>query len=790
MKNLLVLVFVIIAAPLFAQKKVVGIAGAGRTGLPNSGGSIFVSNPDGSDFKTLKNFVFDPIGEINQDLALGPDGFLYGVSDVMDAGIPCIFFLKIDPDSGVPSILFKFEGFTKALCGPVWGQDGFFYFSGMATNEAEKIIRADLTGQNVKVLATVPSPYSSYQQSFDCFKLKNIAAGVLVMVLPGNRLARVDANSIKVIKQLDESIDGRLECFEAAPNGKLYGTLNKFTPPITFERKLFEINADGSGFGLLNTDPLDFNLGYMADILVADDSSLIMTSFFEYPSSKILKLNLNSKKAQVLYQMPSEADYSWAELVKTSDGNITFTCNKAIWNAKPDGSQLHKIAQLNYSLQHKVIETPGGRLYALNHDYTAQRLLSTALDGSNAVLHYEYNPLPEDGASPANLIKSADGNYYGEARIGGQHKKGYIFSMQPDGSAFSPVLNFTDLDVDFDDASFFEGSDGRLYFGARKLIPDNNGGLTAAYGLFSIDKNGNNLITLCNSYGAATSCIEGMNGKLHWIEGFSLNRMNKDKSGQETGWKKFAVGADLYNQIGRLCLLPNGDIFGGVDYYYDDFCSNTSYSNALSLFLFSNDDFTFKPENMPSKGFIAGKGNEVLSFDYLISSSDFTRTDNGFQICPPSMTGLSFLRAAQLDSDNFLWGQRIYANERFDIVAVNTDNKDCTYTIPWNEQMGYRGKVAFVTGSASTPIHEINTVTNELNVSPNPATDVVMVERASDTGNCRWALIDIRGITLATGSSNDPAFEVPLQGYPAGVYQLTGMEEKSGARFSQKIVKQ
>ncbi|MBC7777005.1 MAG: T9SS type A sorting domain-containing protein [Phycisphaerae bacterium] len=431
------------------------------------------------------------------------------------------------------------------------------------------------------------------------------------------------------------------------------------------------------------------------------------------------------------------------------------------------------------------------RLYLTLLSYIDPKLISTKLDGTDLVTNYTFNPLPPDGAMPTCLIKCSDGNYYGTVRKGGQNGKGYIFTMHPNGGGFNAILNFGNLDVDFDYAVFFEGSDGRLYFGAKRYVADNWGNQRAVYELYSIHKNGNDLTTVFTSYGAATTCIESSNGKLNWIDEFYLSRMNKDNTGKEIKWKHFYSGADEYNEIGRLSKLPNGDLFGGVDYYFDDLCSTYSYDNWLSFFLHPNDDITIVTHDMKSSGYVPSSNGKVQRFDSVLEPAAFYPTETGYSVCTPSLLGNSQLVAQQFGTNNLLWGQRAYNDGRFDIIAVNTVSKDCSFTIPWKEEIGYHGRFAFEinNGSPSTPTNEV-TMEGFLKVSPNPTYYSISVERSNLEGRIHWQLLDLTGKVVSAGTSIAPTFEVSLSALPAGIYQLVGVEENAGRNFAQKVVKQ
>jgi len=793
-KNLLLLAVLATSVSLFAQSKVVGFSMKGRSGELNSGGTIFESSPDGSNFKVLKNFVFDQIGNLKYDLAKGPDNFLYGVSNMLDGNLPCIFFFKIEPLSGTLTLLHKFEGFTEALCSPIWGQDGFFYFCGVSTdNEQRKVLRVSTNGQVTQVLANIPAPYSSYQQSAECFQLYNISAGSFVMVLPDNRLARYSAGSsiLQIIKQFEEGIDGRVQCIEVAPNGIIYGTLEQFSP---FKHRIFQIKSDGIGFGLVETEPIGFDFYSVTDFMVWDDSLMYSINYFGLWQCRILKINLNSKKVDIIFtESAYDTDYGSQKLLKTSEGNLLFATSEGIWKIAPDGTSLDKIVPFNAGWPaSKILEMSDHRLYLTLFTYADSKLISTKLDGTDLVTNYSFNPLPSGGAMPAQLIKCSDGKYYGTVRKGGQNGKGYVFTMNPDGSGFNPILNFSNFDIDFDYAVFFEGSDGRLYFGAkREYIADSWGNLKDAYELHSINKNGSGLYTLIESYGAATSCVEGLNGKLNWIEDFYLSRMNKDNTGKEIKWKHFYSGADEYNRIGRLSQLPNGDIFGGVDYYFDDFCSTYGYNDWLSFFLHPYDDITIVTHDMKSMGYVPSSDGKVQRYDYILESVAFYPTETDYSVCTPSLLEGSQLVAEQLAADNLLWGQRAYNDGRFDIIAVNTVSKDCSFTIPWREEMGHHGQFAFETNldNPSTPTNEI-AIATDLKVNPNPTSNSINVAIVNQAGHIRWKLIDFTGKTVSTCTSDTPTFEVIMSALPSGIFQLVGVEENTGRRFSQKVVKQ
>lgn len=792
MKHILLLVLFAASSALVAQNKVIGFSTCGRFGDSNSGGSIFESNVDGTEFRTLKDFVFDRVGLLDGDLVKGPDGFLYGLSSGIDGELQTVYYFKINPAAGQLTVLHRFEGFYNALSAPVWGQDGYFYFCcGVANSTSKKLLRVSLDGQEGAALANIPSSADGYTNA-ECYNLHLVSTGSFNFILPGNRLARYVANasSIQIVKQFNQAQDGRLDIITDGFNGVLYGV---FSPPPTanWTKKLFRIKPDGSVLIQIDLEPADFDLGYVKDLLIWNDSLIYATTLLNYPNTGLLEINLAAKTVTQLYDLlGNDIDYIGGKLEKTSAGNIVFAGKANLWEFRTNDLSLHKIKQLNTTQTGfaggRVSELPNGKYYFMNLDLTAPKVFSVKSDGAGLENVFIFNQPSPSGATPLKLIKTTDGAYVGILEEGGEFGKGYMFTMHAMGDDYSAIIHFDDLHLDFKNAVFYEGKDGRIYFGAYKNYLDTWGNSTPEYGLYSVQRDGSNLELLVVSKGAATSAMEASDGKIYWIDNFWVSRMNTNGAALETNWVKIYSPDDEFMYTGRLTALPNGDLFGGIDYYYDDCTGSVGYDEWLSFFLHPDGTVEVK-QNLKSEGLLALDFDKVQNFDVIIEPGGFTSAPTGYTLCSPSLSGNSQLIAQKLTDDNLLWGTRTYADRRFDIQAVNTQAGSCAYNIPWRQEMGYQGRLAFVT-EHSTSTNEAPRII-DISTTPNPSHSNFQVKIPDLAVNLSWKLFDSSGQMVLSGFSDDPVFDIAVENLPPGVYHFHAVNSKGSAQYAAKISK-
>ncbi len=180
--------------------------------------------------------------------------------------------------------------------------------------------------------------------------------------------------------------------------------------------------------------------------------------------------------------------------------------------------------------------------------------------------HFGYAP---NGFYPtAGLVKGSDNKLYGTASIGGITGNGIIFSINPDGTGFTKLHEFSDAEGFELSGKLLEASDGKLY-GATRNSSSGSGNL------YRLDKNGNNFELIYNfpdlslGYNPRGSLVEN-NGQLYGTTIYSFPgggvvfRINRDGTGY-TVIRNFDNVTGLRNPVDGVVIT--GDfIYGHAEY--------------------------------------------------------------------------------------------------------------------------------------------------------------------------------------------------------------------------------
>ncbi len=128
----------------------------------------------------------------------------------------------------------------------------------------------------------------------------------------------------------------------------------------------------------------------------------------------------------------------------------------------------------------------GGTVFSLNTNGTDFKVLHTFTQVTE-IFHlpndgyYQYNI---DGNSPAGLTLGLDGKLYGTASLGGTNGYGAVFALNIDGTEFTNLHSFTATDGEYPQSRLVQGPDGTFYGTAK-------GGGTNGYGtVFSLRPDG------------------------------------------------------------------------------------------------------------------------------------------------------------------------------------------------------------------------------------------------------------------------------------------------------------
>jgi uncharacterized repeat protein (TIGR03803 family) len=223
-----------------------------------------------------------------------------------------------------------------------------------------------------------------------------------------------------------------------------------------------------------------------------------------------------------------------------------------------------------------LVQGRDGALYGTTHTGGSNNfgtIFKLNTDGTGyAVLHH-FGDRAGDGGNPlGGLTTGSDGLLYGTTTFGGSKGVGTIFKLQPDGTGYAIIRNFTDLsDGSQPQAGLIEGSDGALY-GATSAGPGGSYGGTA----FVIRKDGTGFRVL-HRFGPFTSndgaqplasLLEGSDGALYGTTSTgggsavgSVFKMNKDGSGYQKLYA-FGFGAPVINPFANLLEGSDHALYG------------------------------------------------------------------------------------------------------------------------------------------------------------------------------------------------------------------------------------
>jgi uncharacterized repeat protein (TIGR03803 family) len=130
-----------------------------------------------------------------------------------------------------------------------------------------------------------------------------------------------------------------------------------------------------------------------------------------------------------------------------------------------------------------VIQGTDGRLYGTTADWGGGTGTVFAInpDGTGFTTLYSFTGGNDGGNPYVGLIQGTDGHLYGTTASGGTNNEGAVFALNPDGTDFITLYNFTGgSDGLSPQGGLFQGTDGRLYGSAQ------NGGITTFGTLFAI----------------------------------------------------------------------------------------------------------------------------------------------------------------------------------------------------------------------------------------------------------------------------------------------------------------
>jgi len=454
-------------------------------------GTAYKLNPDGTGFTVLHNFLYSTDGGyIQGGLMQASDGALYGTAaGGGSSGYGTIY--KVNTDG---------TGFT-VLRNMDYSQGGSPY--GLLTQAADGLLYGTTYSGGSSGYGTVykietnGTGYTQLQ-GFDYYSGGYPRSGVIqgadgaiygtTSYGGGSGYGTVykvntDGTGFTVLKALNYSEGYYIYATVAqGPNGVLYSTAN--SGGAHGYGSLFKLNPDGTGFeAIVNFHAAVYDISEGAypvgELVQADNGALYgtHTSGGVYGAGVLFKVNPDGSNYSVLYDFDySGGSYPYGALIQADDGLIYGTTNYGgsngggtVFRIDTDGTGYAEVKSFSYSegyyLYGGVSQGSDGALYGATY-YGGSGGYGTVFkvnpDGTGfATLHnFSYS---DGGYSFGGVIEASNGALYGTTNYGGPSGYGTVFTLQPDGTGFATVHSFTYADGSYPQAGVIEGDDGLLY---------------------------------------------------------------------------------------------------------------------------------------------------------------------------------------------------------------------------------------------------------------------------------------------------------------------------------------
>jgi uncharacterized repeat protein (TIGR03803 family) len=563
--------------------------------FPTLGSPVFRVNPDGSDYTIigrLQNYpVQGPSGTLREggnatSLFAGRDGFLYGatqngstnragalfrVSKEGDSFAELLAFpasyLTFDAGAGVNRTPAKFlvEGTDGRIHGTALN-NLLFRFSPEGTGfETTFDFPASSTGgTNLQATLAVDAAGWIYGST------ANGGAGGSGTIF---RL-RTDGTAFSYLHQFTNSQEGSLPLrgVIAATDGKLYGTC--YSNGVGAVGTIFRMEKDGAGFEVLRAFLSTGGDGRfpVAPLLEGSDGSLYGTTFFGGGAAVgcLFRLNKDGSNFAILHRFTnsiSGANPS-AALIQGHDGRLYGTAETngpggegVVFAIGTNGSSftiLHSFSSTIPGLrkpQGALLQSATGTLFGTAADGGGSGfggVFSLEPDGTGFQVLHEFSSAGGDGRVPvAGLAFGGDGNLYGVTQFGGGFVNGSIFQLAQNNSGYVKLRAFTGTNGDGGNpvGALVPGPDGALY------------GTTSAGG----DFNSGSIFRLALSTpgpSLSADLVAGPLLRLKWPSSGSGFRLQANpEAANPLGWQSVPTQPVLTNGGFELTIAPVGQMF-------------------------------------------------------------------------------------------------------------------------------------------------------------------------------------------------------------------------------------
>ena len=433
--------------------------GTTRFGGEFTDGTIFKIGLEGTNFIQLMDFVSEghfPVGE----LVIGSDHALYGMTERGGAfGAGNIFSIRQDGSGFTNRYDFKDGGNGAHPESLIKGAGGRLYgttSTSATTGRPGTAFVINEDGSDYSLLWTFHAgggdgitPVAALIQAGDgrlygaCYNGGTNGGGAIFGL-------NLDGTGPSVLQNFDSVFATNVchpntELLEAS-DGALYGMsyFNSFG-------KIYKVNRDGSGYGVLHHFALD-GTGYapLTALVQGNDDNLYgtLSSGGVNNAGTIFKMATNGAGYETVYDFgatPGDG-YGGGPLLKASDGTIYGT-------------------------------TPASTIFKLQNDVFS--------------LLHTYQGYPE-GVAPSGLTLGSDGWLYGAAAQGGEFGAGAIFRIQPNGTGYTNLCSLGQNTYSLGSATarLTEGPDHALYGTADQ------GGLHGLGGIFRVNRDGSDFCVL------------------------------------------------------------------------------------------------------------------------------------------------------------------------------------------------------------------------------------------------------------------------------------------------------
>jgi uncharacterized repeat protein (TIGR03803 family) len=439
---------------------------------------------------------------------------------------------------------------------------------------------------------------------------KDLQAGILVgsdgMLYGGTRMGGTsgagtlfkmnsDGSNYSVFYNFSGSNDGqqaRGTLIEVA--NRLYGTTSNAGDGGA--GTVFAVNKDGSDFAVLHAfggGPVD-GANTWSGLMHAADGALYGTTLAGGSSGKgtIFRIDTDGSGYEVIHHFggANDGQEPWAGLLEGADGKLYGAANTGgmhingvVFRLNKNGSNYEVLHHFDggigegYRPQGTLIRSADGAIYGTTREggidnsgivYTLQP------DGSAFTTLHGFSGCGGDGMrSSSKLLSASDGYLYGTALQGGAFEYGAIFKMRPDGSNYQLLHSFRANPEDginpYEGLS--EGADGVLYGSTRF-----GGGADDAGTIFKLNKDGSDYEvihrftkTLGTAYWPAGEIVVGSDGKLYGrslaggqSDVATVFRLNRDGTNFEILHQGSLDGGNEFYAYGGLIEASDGRFYG------------------------------------------------------------------------------------------------------------------------------------------------------------------------------------------------------------------------------------